>query len=934
MNTIKTKSYFSPFGVRFILLTALLVSNLSLMAYDFEVGGIYYNAIDDINVCVTYKDKNYNSYADWVFVPDSWQGSGNRNIIGIGECAFKDCSHVGVVNIKNNILFIDSCAFQNCNIEHIYIPSSITRIGNHAFEGCTSLNDVRFYGDILNIPDGMFKGCTSLKAINFPNSLMSIGDEAFMGSGFKQLTMGGALTTIGDSAFADCVNFTRLIILAGSEPLTIGYNAFAGSTLATITCEDTIPPVLTNGIGLTPEQLKTVKLIIPKSTYEAYSQADYWKEFEHIEEPNYDFSTIHSGKEIYYKIIGDEEVCITYKDANYNSYQGNYVEEEYDWYEEGAIDKNQRWNSMGIPDEVTYNGKTYRVTAIGENAFRGCTSINKIDWVRSKYLKHIGANAFKGCSNLKYLTLPSKLETIAAHAFEGCSYIHVVSIPGSVNSIDTCAFMGCSRLKTITLNSLSQIGPKAFSGTKLRGHILTGGIGVYCTTVIPPVLADSTVFDPVHYANSIVKVLFSRADLYRNTKNWEYFENIRSLPYDFGAKNSDNETIYYRINNEHEVGVSPADEVYYGTYGYGDYNIPETVNYNGKTYRVTSIEYKAFYFSQCSRVNVPKSVKRISDLAFGSCFVEHLNLGDSVETIGVGAFNGSQITSIHFPRSVKAIGDSALFNTPELRTITVEDGNPVYDSRDSCNALIETATNRLIAGGGYCTEIPSTVTSITDYAFYGKSRLGHITIPGSIRRVSNYAFFACGNLSQVTLSEGIKCIGGGAFCFTGLNSVVIPNSVDTIEEAAFEVSNKIKSVVLGSGLKYLGSRAFSKGSNAGLTSAIDTVICYTVMPPQMAATCFAGAYNRATLLVPLESITLYKADTNWSRFHKIRAIGVPEMPGDVNFDYEVNIADVNSLVNIILGGTDNSDGLSDVNGDGEINIADINVVINYILGSQ
>ena len=645
----------------------------------------------------------------------------------------------------------------------------------------------------------------------------------------------------------------------------------------------------------------------------------------------YDFEVIiYSGKPMYFNIIGDNEVCITYKDTTYNSYDGNYTEDEYDWYTSNY--GTEHWNCMGIPDEVTYNGKSYRVTAVGENAFRGCTSINKIDWGKRKYLKHIDTNAFRGCSSLKSVGLPPNLETISAHAFEGCSFIHVVSFPRSVNLIDTCAFMGCSRLKYIGLSSPVKIGPKAFIGTNLRGHQLTGGIAINCTSTTPPVLADSTVFDYTHYASSVVKVLYSLEELFRGDENWNRFVNIQRLPYDFSAQNSNHKTIYYRINNEHEVGVSPANEVYYGTYGYGNYNIPETVNYGGKTYRVTSVEYKAFYLSaQPCNVTLPNSVKRISDLAFGNSFVENVILGDSVETIGRGAFNACQITNIHFPKSVIFIGDSALYNTPELRTITVEDGNPVYDSREGCNALIETATNRLIAGGGYCTEIPSTVTSITDYAFYGKSRLGHITIPGSIRRVSNYAFFACGNLSQVTLSEGIKCIGGGAFCFTGLTSVVIPNSVDTIEEAAFEVSNKIKRVVLGSGLKYLGSRAFSKGSNAGLTSAIDTVICYATTPPQMAATCFAGAYNRATLLVPIESITLYKADPNWSRFHKIRAIGVPEIPGDVNFDYEVNIADVNSLVDIILGGTDNSDGLSDVNGDNEVNIADINAIINYIL---
>ena len=100
------------------------------------------------------------------------------------------------------------------------------------------------------------------------------------------------------------------------------------------------------------------------------------------------------------------------------------------------------------------------------------------------------------------------------------------------------------------------------------------------------------------------------------------------------------------------------------------------------------------------------------------------------------------------------------------------------------------------------------------------------------------------------------------------------------------------------------------------------------------ANCFEGAYGRATLLLPQASLELYKNDPNWSQFYKIRAIGVPEIPGDVNVDYEINIADVNSLIDIILGGVDYSDGLSDVNKDGEITIADINAIINLIISGK
>jgi hypothetical protein len=56
---------------------------------------------------------------------------------------------------------------------------------------------------------------------------------------------------------------------------------------------------------------------------------------------------------------------------------------------------------------------------------------------------------------------------------------------------------------------------------------------------------------------------------------------------------------------------------------------------------------------------------------------------------------------------------------------------------------------------------------------------------------------------------------------------------------------------------------------------------------------------------------------------------MPPLPGDINGDREVNLADVNAVIDIILNGSWNPSG--DVNGDGEINIADINAVINIIL---
>lgn len=851
--------------LRLVALLLLLVSVLSLHANDgrdkapliYWWNGVYIFEHDGVEhengfqYVVTYMDTTDNPYLGNIVIPyESW----SHEIDEIGDCAFKDCDLVTSVDLGSGILRIDSCSFQNCtSMTSVVIRTPIKYIGERAFQNCYSLQSIKLPVQLTTLGNRAFRSCKSLKNITIPPNLTRIEEKTFMG----------------------CSSLDTVII---NHALPIGYNAFADcGSLKAIIINSFTPPVVDQDLGLTPEQKAAVKVIVPKMALEAYRHAPYWKDLAGLETRTYDFEV----NNIYYNIIADDEVCITYRDTTYNSYQGTYSEEEYDWFVNNY--RTEYWRGMGIEGKVTYVGKTYFVTAIGENAFRDCTSLNMLEWGNHNKIKHIGANAFKGCSNLKSVDLPCNLQTIGAHAFEGCSFIHVIGIPSTVNLIDTCAFMGCSRLKYVDLASPMQIGPQAFSGTNLRGHTLTGGIAIECSSATPPMLADSTVFDSTHYANSVVKVLYSLGGLFRADENWNRFVNIRRLPYDFKAKDNNNYDIWYRINNENEVGVSPDNEVLYGTYGYGARDIPENVNYQGHSYRVTSIENRAFYFSQTTKVTVPNSVKRIGDLAFGKSNVEEVILGDSVETIGYGAFNETPwLRKLHFPKTVKEIGDSALFNTTELYGIMVDKDNPFYDSREDCNALIETATNRLIAGGANCTEIPSSVTAITDYAFYGKKHLGRISIPGSICRVGTGAFVYCDNLYQVTFSEPTKCIGAVAFAFTALTSVVIPNSVDTIEEGAFVLCQRLKKITLGTGLRYLGGQAFGVGN--GGTSVIDTVVCYAAAPPRMgAANCFSGAYNRATLLVPQTSLELYKNDPNWSKFYKIVAIessGIEEISGD------------------------------------------------------
>lgn len=172
---------------------------------------------------------------------------------------------------------------------------------------------------------------------------------------------------------------------------------------------------------------------------------------------------------------------------------------------------------------------------------------------------------------------------------------------------------------------------------------------------------------------------------------------------------------------------------------------------------VTSIGDYAF--AECTSLEsilIPRSVTSIGEYAFTGCrSLPSLVLPNSVATIGKFAFaDCTNIKSIAIPASVTVIGNNVMRNCSKLEQIVVAQGNAIFDSRDNCNAVIETASNTLILG---CkrTFIPATVTSIGESAFFG-----------------------CRGLTAVTIPHSVTAIGGGAFAYcTGLRSLTVLNEV-------------------------------------------------------------------------------------------------------------------------------------------------------------
>ena len=274
--------------------------------------------------------------------------------------------------------------------------------------------------------------------------------------------------------------------------------------------------------------------------------------------------------------------------------------------------------------------------------------------------------------------------------------------------------------------------------------------------------------------------------------------------------------IYYNILSESErtVEVTYKDKYswkYTDRYT-GAITIPETVTFSGKNY----------------------SIIRVGDFAFADCIdLTSLTIGNNVKEIGDCAIlRCTGLNSLIVGNAVSYIGEKAINGCSGLSSIIVEEENITYDSREKCNAIIETRTNTLIAGcrttkipitiesiGATaffeCTtltslEIPSNITHIGSHAFKGCTSLTDIYIPNSVTSIAKYSFADCSSLSKIKLPDNLRIIEEQTFSrCSNLSKLIIPDSIRTIGDLAFAYCNKLDTLTIGKSVTNIGSAAFS-----------------------------------------------------------------------------------------------------------------------------
>lgn len=683
-------------------------------------------------------------------------------ITEIAWSAFQDCPNLTSLQVDNNNAIYDSR--DNCNAiiktannslvnacVSTVIPNSVTSIADYAFREIRTLTNIAIPTSIESIGNYAFTDCAALENISIPSSCRSVGDAAFRGCAkLTSANIPDNLESIPQELFKDCSKLDNISLPDSIK--TIKNEAFYGcASLSSIVIPEGVTKIETRAFAFS--NLKTLTL---PSTLQTLGDAVFPKTMETV---YYDCPNLSSGTIIFSNSIDS----ITFG-TSVIKIPGNFAH-------------SCRITSLVCPENIN---------SIGDRAFVNCQQLSE---AFLPGVGTIGRQAFLSCNRLEQVNLGSGIQSIGSECFKNCTALKTVTYSGTpeswmlidfVNELSNPVYFStsltCNNQTTIEVripDNLTVTKPFSFINcqnlTKLH-------IPSHVTSI------DSSTFQ----GTSISEIVWSIADYQQDqadsTKN--------NSPIQF-AQNS-----LRSITFTEEVNTIPMDFA-------KDCGLVENIQLADSVQVI-----KSGAFENCvklANVILPESLTAMGSGSFaeighgvfaGCTSLKSIQFGPNLTLLSEGEFYGSGLESLHIPATLTNIFRDFCFGMcSHLETITVDVNNPVYDSRNNCNGLINTAQNELIRGTS-TTVIPDDIVKLGQHCFSGLP-ITNMIIPSTIISIGSSAFNSCENLTHVEIPNSVTYIGAWAFnnC-SKLETITVPEFVTSIGDEAFNGCSSLKEIIM------------------------------------------------------------------------------------------------------------------------------------------
>lgn len=745
----------------------------------------------------------------------------------IGKYAFCTCNNLKRLTLPKDITSIEQSAFFGCSgLTSITIPSSVTAIGKWSFYDCSSLTSIELPNSTTTIDESAFQNCTSLASVTLTSNLTSIESYAFIGCSQLKDVRYNVLDDLAtyiqtdhpEIYYINCdikyyqnnQEITTLKIPAGTT--SIGKNVFQKyNGIQSLTFSPALTSISDLQFSCDFTNLKSVYVgwqdPIAAGTF--FGDADM---------SNCTLYVPQGTKNTYSKA----DVWKNFgKIIEYNNQATITLEQPGTLSQKiSDLDKNLLTH-LKIKGKI--NGTDIKfiremagVSVTGKKTDGELTNLDLSeaqivsggdcyyqDYFDNKHYTsndEFGVGFFSKCKGLKAITLPGNLKSVGESAFQECSSLETINLPSGITSVGNYAFLECENLKSVTLPSgLISIGDRAFSSCiSLTSLDLPSSL----TTAGEMALAGCPQLTSLTLHSGLTNIkgnnLFGGNMFYNNLKDVCYIID------------SDLET-YLQSNHPIINNIRCGIKYYLNDQEITTLEIPSGI---------TSIGDGVFLSSNSlTNLTLSSKVTSIGESAFRNCsnlkdvryyiyddLATYIQKGHPAFYVNCGIkyyWNNQEITTLEIPTSVTSIGNHAFYCCNGLTSI---------DFPSNLSSIGDWAFSN--CSGLTSVDLPSSITKMGEYVFNNCENLSNVNLPSGITTISTGDFSYCSNLKYIELPTGITSIGEDAFSFcSNLQDINLPSGITTIGTGAFWYCSNLTNVILPSALASIGAIAFANCSN-------------------------------------------------------------------------------------------------------------------------